>query len=376
MRSDGFRWRLLKQAILQKKAKALLIVLAVAMGASVVTALLNLQSDLRRRMNRELRDYGPNVILQPSPMTGSPYLHDSLLPALKEAIGREGLISYTPQIFMPVQINGQKTVMIGVDFLSLSRLYPGWTIDADLSQRESFAILGIRLAGRQEIKKGNHFQITLSDGNLAKLSAAGFLESGEAEDDQIFVPLATAQKLSKKPSQFHVIALSALGDIADVQNKLDELIARRPEVSYQVLRKIAAAEALMLDKISRLMGMVIALISLILLFCIHTTVSSILLYRQKEIALFRVLGARRKQIMMELSLELLLLGIVGAILGFVIGIFMAQVLGKVLFQTYIAPRFDIFVITIISSLAMTLISSALPIRRAVNRQAAVVLKEA
>lgn len=376
MRSNDFRWRLLKQAILQKKAKALLIVLAVAMGASVVTALLNLQSDLRQRMNRELRDYGPNVILQPSPASGSPYLDDSLLPALKGAIGQDGMISYTPQVFMPVQVNGQKTVMIGVDFLSLSKLYPGWRINADLSQQEGFAIIGIRLAGRMAIKKGDHFQILLTDGSHRKSYAAGFLESGEAEDDQIFVPLTTAQSLSKKPSQFHVIALSALGDISDVQKKLDRLISHRPEVSYQVLRKIAAAEALMLDKISRLMGLVITLILLILYFCVHTTVSSILLYRQREIALFRVLGARRKQIMTELSLELLLLGFAGGILGFAIGIFMAQVLGKVLFQTYIVPRFDVFLITIISSLGMTLISSALPIRRAVNRQAAVVLKEA
>jgi putative ABC transport system permease protein len=63
MNKNSFRWRLIRRALLHKKAKALLLILAVMMGSSVVTALLNLEFDLRSRMNRELRDYGPNVIL-------------------------------------------------------------------------------------------------------------------------------------------------------------------------------------------------------------------------------------------------------------------------------------------------------------------------
>lgn len=89
----------------------------------------------------------------------------------------------------------------------------------------------------------------------------------------------------------------------------------------------------------------------------------------------RVLGARRKQILATLLTELLFLGLAGGLLGFALGMVMAQVLGKVLFQTLILPHFSIFLITIFSSLMMMLISSIFPIRRAVNRQAALVLKE-
>jgi putative ABC transport system permease protein len=101
-----------------------------------------------------------------------------------------------------------------------------------------------------------------------------------------------------------------------------------------------------------------------------------LLGRQSEIALLRVLGARRKQIMRGLILELLVLALCGGLLGFVVGILMAQILGKILFQTFVQPHVLVFLVTIFSSLAMMVFSSYFPIRRVINRQAAAVLKEA
>jgi putative ABC transport system permease protein len=124
------------------------------------------------------------------------------------------------------------------------------------------------------------------------------------------------------------------------------------------------------------MALIVALIFVILFFCIQTTLSAILRSRQAEIALLHVLGARRKQILWGLTLELSALGLVGGLLGFGLGVFMAQVLGRVLFQTFVGPRMSVFVITVLSSLIMMLLSSILPMMRAVNRQAALVLKEA
>jgi hypothetical protein len=55
---------------------------------------------------------------------------------------------------------------------------------------------------------------------------------------------------------------------------------------------------------------------------------------------------------------------------------MAQVLGKVLFQSYITPSVMVFLFTLFFSLVLMGASSLLPISRAVNREAALVLKEA
>jgi putative ABC transport system permease protein len=210
----------------------------------------------------------------------------------------------------------------------------------------------------------------------ATLKIGGFVESGELEDDQVFVSIGTAQDLGIDNRGFHSILFSVLGDLPEVENEFRSFTQQNPGVRYHVIRKIAAAETTILDKLSRLMGLVILLIFIILFFCIHTTVSAILLSRQSEIALLRVLGARRNQITVLITSELLVLGLLGGISGYFLGIAMAQVLGKVLFQSFVTPSAWVFIVTLLFSLVLMSVSSLLPISRAVNRQAALVLKEA
>jgi putative ABC transport system permease protein len=370
MNKNSFRWLLVKRALLHKKAKVLLLILAVMMGSSVVTTLLNIHLDLRSRMNRELRDYGPNVILVPDPAK-SKLIPNSALRILRDK--RLGLIGYAPQLFVSAEIKNVPVVITGTNVNALKNLYPGWLYDTD-SITPIDAIAGKKLAERMGLKKGALVEIT-AGWHRQDVRIGGTLESGEAQDDQLFVPIVIAQGLSGNIG-FNTVLISALGDANDVEKRFSTLITPASGMSFQLIRKITTAEQIILDRISNLMSLVIGIIFVILFFCIHTTVSAILLGRQSEIALLRVLGARRKQIMRGLILELLVLALCGGLLGFVVGILMAQILGNILFQTFVQPHVLVFLITIFSSLAMMVFSSYFPIRRVINRQAAAVLKEA
>jgi len=371
MTRNQFRWILLKQALMQRKAKTILILLAVTMGASVVASLLNLQLDLRYRMNRELRDYGPNVVVTPA--SGIRSLPESFVSDVRGSSLSAGILAFTPQIFLPVKIGSVPAILIGSDLAALRKLYPSQEWQIQKSEAEA-VFIGVRLAKKIRALKAEKLTIEYS-GKEFSLRVGGFVESGESEDDQAFVSLPVAQRMHGS-SDYHSILFSVLGELHDVEKEFQALVKNKPSITYQVIRKIAAAESAILEKISRLMGFVILLIFVILFFCIQTTVSAILMSRQAEIALMRVLGARRRQITGSLTLELLLLGMIGGSLGYMTGIVMAQVLGKVLFQAFILPHFSVFAITIVFSLFLMIISSVLPISRAVNRQAAITLKEA
>jgi putative ABC transport system permease protein len=372
MKGKAFRFQLIRRALLHKKAKSLLLILAVAMGASVVTALLNLEFDLRSRMNRELRDYGPNVLLIPD-------ANEKLLPAssqniLMDRTISEIVIASTSELFVAAELNSSPIMLIGADLKSVKKLYPGWVWEP-ATVGDNDAYIGKRLANRLRLKKGSTVSITSGKNNIS-MKISGTIESGEAEDDQLFIPIAAARQLISNPEATQMIAISALGDATDVEKRFKSALTTSPGVQFQVVRKIASAEETILNRISNLMSLVIGIIFVTLFFCINTTVSALLLGRQSEIALLRILGARRKQIMAGLTLELLVLATIGGLVGFLGGIFVAQVLGKILFQTYIDPHPIIFWITIVSSMAMMVLCSFLPIRRVINRQAATVLKEA
>jgi putative ABC transport system permease protein len=372
MTRKEFRWLLLKQALLQKKSKALLMLLAVTMGASVVAALFNLQTDLRQRMNRELRDYGPNVAVLPSSEGG--LVPSQFLATIRTSPIRERMVAYTPQLFVPVQIQNLPVLLVGVDVDGYRKLFPShdWNLHQAVSTEAIY--LGTRFA--KKIRAENQKSLDIIGASTITLPVAGFVESGEAEDDQVFVPIRIAQQLSGKNGGYHAVLFSVLGDLPEVEQEFAAVVRGNVAIKFQVIRKIATAESSILDKISRLMGLVISLIFVILFFCIHTTVSAILLSRQSEIALLRVLGARRRQITAVLTSELLVLGLIGGVSGYTVGMIMAQLLGKTLFQSYVTPSGLVFLITLLFSLLLMIVSSILPISRAVNRQAALVLKEA
>jgi putative ABC transport system permease protein len=345
------------------------------MGASVVAALLNLQLDLRSRMNRELRDYGPNVVIQ-SEQTGGFVPHD-FPGTLQGSNIRRNLVAFSPQLVVPAQVQQQNVVISVIDVEAYRKLFSSheWNMREGSSTADSIFI-GKRLSEKLQLT-GDQQDLTLRILQQEKvLPVGGTVESGETEDDQILMPVQTAEKLGITRNGYHSILLSALGELQDVEREFAALLRQNPGLQYKMIRKIAAAESTILDKISRLMGLVVFFIFVILFFCIHTTVSAILISRQSEIALLRVLGARRKQITSVLTAELLLLGLVGGAAGYALGIFMAQLLGKVLFQSFIVPSAIVFAITLLFSLFLMFVSSLLPISRAVNRQAALVLKEA
>lgn len=351
-----------------------MIILATTMAASVVTALLNLEVDLRYRMNRELRDYGPNVLLLTDPGSGSSYLDESVIQSFQNHRFENEVLGYAPQLYIPARLNGVQTTMVGTPLSSLNALYPNWKFQ-ELPSALPGAFVGARLAKRLNLKLGSQAELKIHDHKVSLL-ISGIIESGELEDDRIFVDLNEAQQLSGDEGRFHVIAISMLGEIPGVEKDLKSFLKNNPGVDFHIVRKIAVGETIILNRISRLIALVILIILITLFFCINTTVSAILLSRQSEIALFRVLGARRRQVLFELTLEQAVLGLIGGCFGFLLGIGMAQVLGQVLFQTFIIPRWSIFGIAILSSLFMMVFSTILPIRRAVNRQTALVLKEA
>lgn len=370
MERRQFRWLLVRRALFKKRGKSMLILLAVAMGASVAAALLNLEADLRVRMNRELRDYGPNVIVMPAAGGPATLLDDRSLAPLQDGITGKRILAFTPELFVPARADGIDALLVGADLMSVRRLFPGW----EWSASEDGLYVGVRLARKLKASRGSVLEIKVA-GKTEHATVTGTVEGGEAEDDQIFTGLATAQQWSGRQG-FQVIAASALGEAQEVESWFRSYAQFVPGTSFEIVRKIAAAETQILDKISRLMALILAIIFITLFFCINTTVSAILLARQPEIALMRVLGARRKQIMHGLTLELLTLASLGGLLGYGIGMLMAQVLGRILFQTFIIPRVSVFLITLFSALAMVVVSSFLPIRRAINRPAALVLKEA
>jgi putative ABC transport system permease protein len=72
--------------------------------------------------------------------------------------------------------------------------------------------------------------------------------------------------------------------------------------------------------------------------------------------------------------EATIIGVIGGVLGYIIGVILAQFIGFSVFSMSITPRLEIIPISIGISVGVALLASILPVRRAVSVEPAIVLR--
>ncbi|MCH7761534.1 ABC transporter permease, partial [candidate division TA06 bacterium] len=112
-------------------------ILAVAMGATVATALLTVSLNIREKVSRELRTYGANLLIVPMEdlsllewegvdfkkeaesrggFQTRPYIQESDLIRLKKTFWRNNILGFSPLLEADVQVKGRRRTLVGTWF--------------------------------------------------------------------------------------------------------------------------------------------------------------------------------------------------------------------------------------------------------------------
>ena len=194
------------------------------------------------------------------------------------------------------------------------------------------------------------------------------------EDDQIFVNLHVAQTLTSRPEKVHTVQVSALCNACPVEEFATEIEEKIPYVQGKTLRQLAYVEMGVLDKVENMMLLITIIALIASALGVMTTMLTSVIERQKEIGLMKSIGAENRKIITLFYSEAAIIGIVGGILGYIVGLIISQIIGTNSFSTTINPRFEIILVSIVISVSVSLLSSIIPIRRAVKIEPAIVLR--
>jgi putative ABC transport system permease protein len=96
--------------------------------------------------------------------------------------------------------------------------------------------------------------------------------------------------------------------------------------------------------------------------------------RRTEIGLMKALGAGSATVGFLLAAEQLLLAFVGGGVGYALGIVMARLLGEKIFGAAPEPSLIVLLVILALSALVTLVGSAIPLRRASHYQPAPILR--
>jgi len=418
--------RLVYQSFHRQRRRKLLAGIAITLGVAVATAMIAVATDIGDKINRELRTFGANIVVYPDtdtldveiggvnlkPPADGAYLNEADLPAIKGTFWRHNIVAFAP--FLPVTADAsfagrtQPAEILGTWFAHPFRYGPDgfstgvratnpwWKVEGAWPADDSNDVLaGEALAARTGAHIGDTFKAGGRD-----LKVTGILSAGPTENQQIVAPLHVAQELAGRPGAVRRVLVSAL-------TKPEDALARRGEanpkslspelydrwycspyanaIAYQLteaiphsraeqIRQVAQNEGVVLSRIKGLMLLVTLAALLASALAVSAAMATAIFERRHEVGLMKALGAGNISVAALFFTEAGLLALIGGTAGFLIGIAMAEEIGKWIFSARVAVEPVLFPVVLAVAVLVTFAGSAASIRRAMHFSPAIVLR--
>ena len=365
--------RLLIAGLSRRRGRVALAVLAVAIGSSVASALLHVSGDVAGKLTRELKALGPNLLLTAEMTHGSMRGAKAQPGYLDEDLARrrmaEAGIAGAPLLLVAARVGGEPAQVVGGDLEALRRLHPSWT----LPKGRHDAFIGARLMARLGAHAGDSLTAVFADGRSLTLPAGARLEAGGGDDDAWWIPLAEAQALSGLPGRVSLVEARIEGGPGAAAAAVATL-ERGGGVKALVLHALSATEAGLLERMRRLMVLVTVAALVAGGLAAFGTLTDLALERRREIALMKALGGSARDVVRQFAAESLAIGLAGGIVGWLLGLGLAQVIGRSVFHSAIAVHWNVPPLVLGLALLTAGLAGLGPIRLALSVEPALALK--
>ena len=374
-------WRLIFRAIRLRLQRVLIIFTALTVGASIVTAMAAVYFDINTKMSQELRTFGANFYIGSA---DGGMINEAELNAILQNAPNDLVTASSPYLYGVVRSDLEKIVLMGVNFDAMRTLAPYWQITGsaiNVNFDDRNAIIGKSLAERLHLKVGESLQLSKNAVEKHRFTIKGIVEAGDATDNMLIVNLEFAQNWLEKEGLANNALLNVQSSsekngnvVNQVDQFADRIMQQYPDLTARPIRKVSASEGQILDKIKGLMGLISLVILVLATLCVNTTLIAIVGERAKEFALQKTLGAKKSDIILQISTEILIIAACAIIVGLGLGYLLAQILGLTVFKSYIDMRLPVIPITIALVLLVAFVAVIIPTRRALNINVANALK--
>ena len=374
-----FYLRMIFYSLLRRRMRMLIALIAVAVGATIISGMVSVYSEVPKQLGREFRAYGANLLIIPSGDNAT--FNEDNITKIRELLSDYEIIGATPFLYETLEINKQYILTGGTDFEQLQKVSPYWHIEGNFPQKNEREILvGAELAkifSPYEPKDIIGQEITISAGEgtaMRKYLVTGIVSTGGKEENFAFMNLDELQKIIDKTGQIGIAQFSIVtesNNLSAIEKIISENIS---DVQPQSVKQIANSEFSVLSKLQVLVLLVTLIVLILTLICVSTTMMAVVTERRKEIGLKKALGASDKNIIREFLGEGCLLGALGGILGSGLGYLFAQSVSVQVFGRGIYFSISVAIFSVVLSIFITGVASLIPVRIATNVDPAIVLR--
>ncbi|HEX2775168.1 MAG TPA: FtsX-like permease family protein [Candidatus Acidoferrales bacterium] len=362
-------WRLLWKLLRGSSGRLVVAILALVSGAMVISALLNLEFDIERKLTQEFRMLGANLVISPghdAQITGaapSALMNESDAFATIQNLRDPAVEAAVPFLYIVERAEDTPVVVAGTKLEDLPKLEPSWRIEGQwTSSRDDQipCVVGRNVAQQLHLALNSPLHLSYV-GKTAQLTLVGIVDAGGAEDNQVFLQLPEVQSFAGLPGQIGLVQLSVRGTAKSISDYAARLATALPANEVRPIRQVTEAEGDLLNRIRLLIVSMVLLILVLTALCVLATMAALAMERRQDVGLMKALGGSIARIVALFMAEVGVLGATGGFVGTILGIELSRWMGQRVFGTAISVRWEIFPLTI-ALMAAVALAGALPLR--------------
>ena len=367
--------------IARRKGKVVLIVIGLTLAVATLVSIITIVRAFQGAVDKQLDEFGYNIIISPKSKDMAIEYGGMTLgvvssykaPALgvadlgiveKEAKAGGRIRSISSKLLEPMDVNGKKVLLAGVDLAAEKRVKKWWLVEAGRYPSKAHEVfVGQNAADKIEVEAGDDIVV----GGHTLRVAGILMETGSQDDSLIFLDLEKLRNVANKTGQISLIEIAARR-AEDVGALTKSLQASLPGTRVRSVKQAVEYKKSTLNHMARFglgVTLVVVLISALVVF---TTMASAVNERRVEIGIFRAIGFRKSKIALIILIEVLILGVVSGFIGYGLGFGIAWMLPLVT-EAAIAglrPNLPLIVLSVLMSVGIGLTASVLPAWRAAN----------
>jgi putative ABC transport system permease protein len=368
-------FKMMAESLIRRKSRMAVALLAVVVGATLLTGLGSLFLDIPNQMGQEFRSYGANLVFLPD--SDEDRISDEAFAGIMDMLPEEALTGVTPYQYSQIKINEQPFMAVGTDFSQTENTSPYWFVTGSRPDAEGETLIGREVSELLRVPAGGQISVTGTDAGGESFSrdftVSGVLETGGSEEAFVFVSLEDFAGMTGM-SGYDVIECSLAMDSGELEALAESISKNVDGVAPRLVQKLTQSEGSVLTKLESLILLVTIVVLVLTLICVATTMMAMVTERRKEIGLRKALGAEDRSIVADFFGEGVVVGLVGGFAGFLCGLAFAWAVGVNVFGRAIEFRPSMLPVTLAAAVLVTIVAGFVPVRSVTQINPAVVLK--